>query len=126
MREIQNCDGRDKYKMRRKHRLRVKSGMYMKPVPENRSTVSEGVGLVKPHGLSRKVVIGFPIEQVASCCRCPGSDLSRTLVREPQYAPHYARSRQASRSIACDSFARTEQHTIYLRKDPPACARCRS
>jgi hypothetical protein len=33
---------------------------YMKPVPETGSTLSEGVGLVKPRGLSDKVVIGFP------------------------------------------------------------------
>jgi hypothetical protein len=35
----------------------------------NGSTLSEGVGLVKPIGLSGKVVIGFPVN--ASCGKLP-------------------------------------------------------
>src|SRR6266851_6106217 len=42
----------------------------------NGSTVSEGVGLVKPRGLSEKVVIGFPIKQVASCGKMSGKRLT--------------------------------------------------
>jgi hypothetical protein len=38
----------------------------MKPVSEIGITLSEGVGLVKPRGLSRMVVIGFPFGQVES------------------------------------------------------------
>ena len=34
----------------------------MKPVPETRSTLSEGVHLVKPRGLSGRVVIVFPFK----------------------------------------------------------------
>src|ERR1700737_5487291 len=42
----------------------------------NASTVSEGVGLVKPRGLSHKVVIGFPSKQVASCGKMSGKRLT--------------------------------------------------
>jgi hypothetical protein len=35
---------------------------YMKPVPENRTTTSEPAAVVKLHGLSGKLVIGFPIQ----------------------------------------------------------------
>ena len=48
--------------MRREHRQKSDQE-YMKPVPETRSTLSEGVGLVKPRGLTGEVVIGFPIKQ---------------------------------------------------------------
>lgn len=43
----------------------------MKPVPENRSTLSEHAGVVKPHGLSAKVVIGFPIREDRAAARYP-------------------------------------------------------
>jgi hypothetical protein len=36
--------------------------MFMKPVPETVSTLTEGVGLVKPRGLSRMVMIAFPFK----------------------------------------------------------------
>src|SRR6266566_6667004 len=49
--------------MRRKHR-QESDQKYMKPVPETGSTLSEGLSLVKPRGLSGEDVIGFPIKQV--------------------------------------------------------------
>ena len=67
--------------MRREHR-RKSDQEYMKPVPETRSTLSEGVGLVKPRGLSGEVVIGFSHQAVRErlwstrCVKSPG---------EPEY-----------------------------------------
>jgi len=47
----------------------------MKPVPETRSTISEGVSLVKPRSLSGKVVIGFPSKRVTSSDKVSGKRL---------------------------------------------------
>jgi hypothetical protein len=56
----------------------------------NGSTVSEGVDLVKPRGLSDKVVIGFPVKQVASCGKMSGKRLFLDSGTRAQYGPHYA------------------------------------
>ena len=49
-----------------KKESRTSPKAFMKPVSETGTTLSEGVGLVKPRGLSRMVVIGFPFGQVGS------------------------------------------------------------
>src|SRR5450755_4836505 len=65
-------------------------GNYMKSVPENRSTISEQVGLFKPHGVSVKVVIGFPHSRRYERDEVSGSPHSWMLVRETQYGPYDA------------------------------------